>query len=200
MSEVEATPVSPTPLELARIAKQQKAQSGISTTRMNPVEKAKANPRSKALAIRAMCYQCVGGELVVQQVRNCASDECALHPHRPYQVGSKDADDLIEVIDVTDEPAVQQDAVAVTEPVITQVVPLPAAETESSVETTFFEPQAETAKETPHDCSEQESLEHRMWLAIELEEAFDDYTRLTDAIALEDAFNWLDRAPALLAA
>ena len=103
MSAAQTTSNNPTPVELARLARQQRAKDGIPTVRMNPVEKALANPNSKALAIRAMCYQCVGGELAVQNIRNCSSGSCPLYAHRPYQVGSTDEQDLVEIQDVTDE-------------------------------------------------------------------------------------------------
>ena len=31
------------------------------------------------------CHQCMGGEDVVKQVRNCTSTGCALYPVRPYK-------------------------------------------------------------------------------------------------------------------
>ncbi len=76
-----------TPLEKAHAARKQKIADGTyQSVRMNPVEKALANPRSNVMAIRAFCYQCMGGESVVALIRECASIQCPLHPHRPYQV------------------------------------------------------------------------------------------------------------------
>lgn len=61
----------------------------IQTVKLNPTERAKQNPRSKALAIRANCYECVGGDATPnwqREVLNCnLAEKCSLFPHRPYQ-------------------------------------------------------------------------------------------------------------------
>lgn len=51
--------------------------------RLSPADKAKANPKSKALAIRAYCYECTGGNK--DEVTNCPVIKCPLHIHRPWQ-------------------------------------------------------------------------------------------------------------------
>ncbi len=53
----------------------------------NPIELAKANPQSKAMAIRAFCCTCVGGIVPNwrNEIRYCTALECPLYPHRPYK-------------------------------------------------------------------------------------------------------------------
>ena len=47
-------------------------------------EKWEQKPTLRA-SVDYMCHQCMGGEDVVKQVRNCTSISCALYPVRPYQ-------------------------------------------------------------------------------------------------------------------
>ena len=62
--------------------------------RLDPLEKAKRNPKSKVLAIRAYCYDCCGG--VKTEVTLCPSTNCPLWLHRPWQSKDKhdNSDDL----------------------------------------------------------------------------------------------------------
>jgi hypothetical protein len=160
------------PLEMARIARQKRVDDGTPITRMNPVEKALANPNSKAMAIRAMCYQCVGGERAVDTIRNCSSHACALHPHRPYQVGSTDEDDAEE---------------AVTETVVVDIVNV------SALEVAVEQPVAEQPVIEVPVVVENPDAEHfidpwRLEDTIDLEHEFLEQERLQDAIALEQAY------------
>lgn len=62
--------------------------NGWKPTVLNPVEKAKANPGSLKLAIKAHCWTCSGAGAdagVKFHVRDCRVKNCALHPHRPWQ-------------------------------------------------------------------------------------------------------------------
>lgn len=43
--------------------------------------RARANPRSRNLAIRAFCLECVGGSL--KDVRECVCHDCSLYHLRP---------------------------------------------------------------------------------------------------------------------
>jgi hypothetical protein len=53
---------------------------------LNPMEKAKQNPRSRVLAINAQCYDCMGQESGWRnEVRNCPSINCPLYGLRPYK-------------------------------------------------------------------------------------------------------------------
>ena len=51
--------------------------------RLNPSQKAKANPKSLRAAINAHCFEC-GGDLY-KEVTHCPSKDCALWPLRPWQ-------------------------------------------------------------------------------------------------------------------
>lgn len=39
---------------------------------------------SRAAAVKLFCLDCVGGTRA--EVRDCTAKDCALYPHRPYQV------------------------------------------------------------------------------------------------------------------
>lgn len=81
----------PTPLELAREA--HAANKGNGAKSLNPLEKAKAFPKSFRHACNAMCYQCVYDPLDKgswrKQVKACTSPECALYTIRPQPVSTK---------------------------------------------------------------------------------------------------------------
>ncbi len=58
----------------------------------NLVIKANKNPKSKKLAVDAMCFQCHGGTETEMpdagwrdQIRTCTSPKCAMYRHRPYR-------------------------------------------------------------------------------------------------------------------
>lgn len=59
--------------------------------RLDPIEKARANPTSNKLAIAGFCYRCVGGEnsnkpnVIRASVRDCQAPDCLLWPVRPWQ-------------------------------------------------------------------------------------------------------------------
>ncbi len=55
----------------------------------NPIEKAKLHPKSKTMAIKAMCAYCMGfpDPGWRNQVKECTSPGCPLWTHRPYQQG-----------------------------------------------------------------------------------------------------------------
>lgn len=55
---------------------------------LDPVQKAMAEPKSRTKAIKAMCYQCMGGGDTPNwrdEVRACKAIHCALHHVRPYR-------------------------------------------------------------------------------------------------------------------
>lgn len=60
----------------------------------NPLEKAKANPKSFRYACNAMCYQCIYDDTTPgtwrQQVKNCTSPDCALYTLRPVSQSRKE--------------------------------------------------------------------------------------------------------------
>lgn len=69
---------------------------------LDPLEKAKANPRSRSLAIKAKCYDCEGRDsdpCWKWRVGNCQITGCPLWPVRPYQrlAGNPVPASLIEI-------------------------------------------------------------------------------------------------------
>ena len=75
--------------EQAKIALQEyreKVASGeIEVVRLNPIEKAKNNPKSLRLAIDAMCFACMGKTGSTSDIRECTAKDCPLYPVRPYR-------------------------------------------------------------------------------------------------------------------
>ena len=51
--------------------------------RLNPIEKAKANPNSRRDAMNAKCFDCVCDKYT--EVTLCPSKDCPLWPLRPWQ-------------------------------------------------------------------------------------------------------------------
>jgi len=62
------------------------------------IDKLLKNSKSVNLVIRANCQQCVGYQNVVEKIRFCRKSECSAWIVRPYQIGSRDIDDIIEDI------------------------------------------------------------------------------------------------------
>lgn len=52
--------------------------------RLNPFEKALANPKSLRAAINAKCFDCCCDQY--KEVTHCLVKECYLWPHRPWQI------------------------------------------------------------------------------------------------------------------
>lgn len=70
-----------TPLEKAQAVQAARRAMGILPERLDPLEKAAANPKSKALAIKAKCYDCVGRDADPgwrDRVRGCQIMICPL--------------------------------------------------------------------------------------------------------------------------
>lgn len=77
-----------TPLERAQQRRQELRAAGIVPERLNPIERARRNPKSLRLAITAKCYECLGGDdakNIRREIRECTSPKCPLYPLRPYQ-------------------------------------------------------------------------------------------------------------------
>ena len=59
--------------------------------RCNPIEQFRANPSSRAYAVRAKCAECVGctpdqlEKGFKESISSCSSESCPLHTFRPYQ-------------------------------------------------------------------------------------------------------------------
>ena len=75
--------------EQAKIALQEyreKVASGeIEVVRLNPIEKAKNNPKSLRLAIDAQCFDCMGRTGSTSDIRECTAKDCPLYKVRPYR-------------------------------------------------------------------------------------------------------------------
>ncbi len=54
-----------------------------SVTRKNPLEKHKDDPKSRAKAIGAKCWDCTGGQR--EEIRKCPMTDCPLYGFRPYK-------------------------------------------------------------------------------------------------------------------
>jgi hypothetical protein len=70
------------------------AAAGVQFVKLNPIEKAKKNPKSLTMAVRAKCFECCGSgqdSNVRQTVADCTVHLCPLHPHRPWQNKREDA-------------------------------------------------------------------------------------------------------------
>ena len=75
------------------LAKWREENKGVKTIQLDPLEKSRQNPKSKVLAIRAFCFDCVGG--VKAEVTLCPSKSCPLWLHRPWQKKEED-EELLE--------------------------------------------------------------------------------------------------------
>lgn len=83
-------------LQKAHETMRAKREAGEKVERLDPLEKARRNPASKALALRAKCFDCMGGDSepgVRKKVRECSVTRCPLHPHRPWQTKTAGEDD-----------------------------------------------------------------------------------------------------------
>ena len=61
--------------------------------------------KSKAAALKAKCLDCVNWQRA--EVTACEAETCPLHPYRPYQDGSQDAEESDKSSmagDFSDEP------------------------------------------------------------------------------------------------
>ena len=84
-----------TPLQKAHAALAERREAGLVAPRLDPIAKAKANPKSLRLAVTAKCFECMGGGEDTgtrKLIRACTSSNCPLHPLRPYQAKDKEND------------------------------------------------------------------------------------------------------------
>ncbi len=85
-----------TPLQKAHAALAERRLTGDIAPRLDPIAKARANPKSLRLAITAKCFECMGGgedSGTRKLIRACTSSNCPLHPLRPYQAKEKETTD-----------------------------------------------------------------------------------------------------------
>ena len=71
-------------LKRGRLVYQEKIANG-EIVRLNPTEKAKANPTSMRRAINANCYECNGQENWVTRTRECPTPTCPFYNFRPHK-------------------------------------------------------------------------------------------------------------------
>jgi hypothetical protein len=65
----------------------------MTSTRLNPIERAAKNPTSLRAAINAKCFDCQGRDAdpgVVNRIRTCEIPACSLYLVRPYQKGDEE--------------------------------------------------------------------------------------------------------------
>lgn len=83
------------PLALAQQKLAQMRADGIEVERLNPIEKALTDPKSRTKAIRAACYECLGGEEcpnIRREIGRCTDFGCGLWHLRPYRKGETEPD------------------------------------------------------------------------------------------------------------
>lgn len=76
-----------TPLEKAQQKMRDMRARGESVERLDPIEKARQNPKSLRKAINGKCWDCQGGNAdpgTRARIRDCTAT-CTLNPVRPYQ-------------------------------------------------------------------------------------------------------------------
>ena len=68
------------------------AEAGDLVVEHNLMKKSAADPKSKAKAIHAFCFNCMGGTIDQlpdggwkDLIRTCTAPGCPLYPHRPYR-------------------------------------------------------------------------------------------------------------------
>lgn len=92
------------PLQQAQARMREMREQGIQIERLDPLQKAQANPKSLRLAINAKCFDCVGRGHDSNwrgAVGQCAITECGLWAARPYQSQSQaesPSDDDVESV------------------------------------------------------------------------------------------------------
>lgn len=85
-----------TPLEKAQAVMAAKRAAGIKIVVLDPIAKARANPRSLRLAINGKCWDCIGAGADSNPrgaIRDCTIRDCTLWPVRPYRNSDDDDED-----------------------------------------------------------------------------------------------------------
>ena len=79
-------------MKQARARQRELAEAGELIIEHNLMKKAAADPRSKAKAIAAFCFHCMGGTIDQlpdggwkELIRTCTAPGCPLYRHRPYR-------------------------------------------------------------------------------------------------------------------
>lgn len=82
------------PNAAAKLKEWREANQGVKIERLDPVERAKKNPKSKVMAIKAMCWECSSAQR--EEIKHCTATSCPLWVHRPYQDKAQDDDEVEE--------------------------------------------------------------------------------------------------------
>lgn len=75
-------------LEKAQAKRRAMIERGETPVRLDPAERARANPTSLRAAVTAKCWDCEGADedpCWQWRVGNCQIRDCPLWPHRPHQ-------------------------------------------------------------------------------------------------------------------
>ena len=76
-------------LTKAHEALRAKREAGEAVERIDPIEKARRNPKSLRRAVTAMCVRCFGGgegaPVPRRDIRDCTAPACPLYLLRPYR-------------------------------------------------------------------------------------------------------------------
>lgn len=79
-------------MKRAREARKKAAEEGRLTKR-NPLQMAADAPTNVKLAVKAKCFDCVGGEAADKgyriTIKECPAKRCPLYAVRPYQSGEE---------------------------------------------------------------------------------------------------------------
>jgi hypothetical protein len=82
-----------TAIEKAQAALRAKREAGETVERLDPIERARRNPQSRALAIAAKCWDCQGAGAdpgTRQRIGECSITRCPLHSVRPHQSSTEE--------------------------------------------------------------------------------------------------------------
>ena len=78
--------------EMGNARRRELAEAGDLVVEHNLMKKSAAEPKSKAKAIHAFCFNCMGGTIDQlpdggwkDLIRTCTAPGCPLYPHRPYR-------------------------------------------------------------------------------------------------------------------
>lgn len=82
-------------LEKAHRVMAERRAAGIKPVILDPIEKARRNPKSLRLAINGNCWGCIGAGADPNPrgaIRDCTIRSCTLWPVRPYQASDQEQD------------------------------------------------------------------------------------------------------------
>lgn len=76
-----------------KVKQMKEAGTYIAPPKLNPIERAKLDPKSMRKAITAMCFDCIGGDHDPDfrgRIKDCPCTDCPLYYHRPYSKKAAD--------------------------------------------------------------------------------------------------------------